>query len=180
MKTGQSKAQKKISEEILKYGEPVLRSEAFQAAYHQTHHLKGNLADHILNVTIEGVNLCRRLQKKKIDVDERTVVLACLCHDLGMVGRDEKYESRLESWKQHPEESLKQAKEICPDLDETAAAAIATHMWPIAGKAPRTREGRIVLAADKYASMIDWISFVKGKPWQQEIKEAVRKGGWMD
>ena len=175
MKDEHQKRKKQIAKEILGYGSEVIHSDAFRAAEHQTHHLKGNLADHILNVTIAGVSFCHRLQKRKIRVDEKTVVVACLCHDLGMVGREEKYESRLKSWRQHPEESIKQAKEICPELDDKTSQAIATHMWPIAGRAPRSREGRIVLAADKYASVMDWISFAKGEPWQREIKEMIRE-----
>ena len=175
MKPQKKKTINQISEEILQYGGPVLRSDAFRAAAHETHHLKGNLADHILNVTIAGVFLCHRLKNRQIEVNEKAVIIACLCHDLGMVGRNEKYESRLKSWQQHPEESLKQAKEICPDLDEKTSKAITTHMWPITGKAPCSREGRIVLAADKYASLIDWISFVRGIPWQKEIIETVQE-----
>ncbi len=175
MKSQQKKIKNQIAEEILRYGGEVIRSDAFRASSQETHHLKGNLADHILNVTIAGVSFCHRLQKKRIEVDEKTVVIACLCHDLGMVGRNEKYESRLKSWRLHPEESLKQAKAICPELDDKTSQAITTHMWPIAGGLPRSREGRVVLAADKYASMIDWISYVKGEPWQREIKEAIQK-----
>ena len=173
MNDQQKNAKKQISEEILRYGGAVIHSDAFRAASRETHHIKGNLADHILNVTIAGVCFCHRLQKRKIAVDERTVVIACLCHDLGMVGRNEKYESRLKSWRQHPEESLKQAKEICPELDDKTSQAITTHMWPIAGERPSSREGRVVLAADKYASVIDWISYIRGVPWQREIKETI-------
>ena len=169
----QKESQKRIFKKILKYGQPVLTSDAFRAAYAEVHHLKGNLADHILNVTIMGCLLCEKEQQHQRAVKEEQVVLACLCHDLGMTGRDTLYRDRLSAWREHAEESVRRARAILPDLDQTTADAIKTHMWPVSGRPPRTREGRIVLMADKIASAIDWFSFVQHKPWQPKIKERV-------
>ena len=169
-----NEAQSVIIDQILKYGRQILCSEAFRAAWSETHHLKGILADHILNVTIMGCRLCREMNRHKPKVNEGEVILACLCHDLGMTGRETIYKSRLASWREHPQESVRRAKAILPDLDDTVTAAIESHMWPIAGPAPHTPEGRVVLMADKIASGIDWFSFMKREPWEPRIKERLK------
>ena len=172
--------QQKISEEnaickaILRYGKDILHADIFRQAAKETHHLHGSVADHTLNVCIISVRLCHMLQRRQIPVCEKDLILAALCHDLGMIGRSSRYHSRKDSWKSHPEESVRIAHTLIPDLSDSAEELIRTHMWPVAGPFPRTRESRLLGTADKYASMADWISWLTRRPFAARIKKNLR------
>lgn len=163
--------EEEVIDSIRCYGEPVLRSEAFRRTGDETHHLHSSLRDHTLNVCITSARISRFLQEMGIRVNDKTLIQAALCHDLGMVDRQSKYKSRTASWRNHPEESVKVARTIIPDLTPAAEEMIRTHMWPVAGIHPRSREEVILNISDKYASFIDWVSWLVGKKYEARIKE---------
>ena len=140
-----------ICREILRYGKVILYSDIFRQAAAETHHLHGSVADHTLNVCIISVRLCHFLERRQIRVCKKDLIQAALCHDLGMVGRSRKYRNRKDSWQSHAEESAAIARTLIPDLPASVEEIICTHMWPVAGPHPRSREGRVLGAADKYA-----------------------------
>ena len=152
-----------VQNEIRRYGAPILKSEAFRRAASETHHLHGAVSEHTLAVCSASVRIARLLKKVGIRVNEKDLVEASLCHDLGMIGRDEKYESRTAAWKGHPAESVKAAKELVPDLSKNAESLILSHMWPVSGPPPCSREAVILNIADKAGSLADWGRFLKEK-----------------
>lgn len=155
---------------ILKHGEVILRSDAFRQAASQTHHLRGTVLDHTLNVCIVSMWLCRQLKDKGKDVNEKDLVQAALCHDLGMLDRENKYKDRINSWREHPKESARIARELVPDLSVEAEQMILSHMWPVAGSPPRSKEAKLLCMADKYASMADWKSFLTKRKFADHVK----------
>ena len=162
---------KAITRDILHYGGSILRSEAFQNASGETHHLRGSVADHTLTVCILAARICRALQKRGITVNEKDLIQAALCHDLGMIGRDTAYKNRTDSWRSHPKKSASVARDLVPDLSTNAESMITTHMWPVSGPRPRSREAAILNIADKWASAADWVYFLTGKQVGAGIRE---------
>lgn len=164
-----------VCEEILRYGRAVLYSDVFRQASDETHHLHGTLRDHILNVCVVSVCLSRIRERKGQNIRKKDLIQAALCHDLGMIGRGKKYRSRKDSWRMHAEESVRIARELIPDLSDQAEDMIRTHMWPVTGKRPRSREGLILGEADKIASLADWGSWLTGKTFAEHVKEKLLK-----
>ena len=99
--------------------------------------------------------ISRLLERFHIDVDEKTVIRSALLHDLGILGRNEKFENNKECCWRHPVESVDVANLILEDLTEKEADSISNHMWPLAGNRPGSLEGMILTVADKYSSMLD-------------------------
>lgn len=162
---------KAISRDIRHYGENILQSEAFQNAFHETHHMRGSVADHTLTVCILAARICRAMQQHGFSVNEKDLIQAALCHDLGMIGRNTAYKNRTDSWRSHPKKSASVARDLVPDLSTNAESMIHTHMWPVSGPHPRSREAAILNIADKWASAADWVYFLTGK----QVGAGIRK-----
>lgn len=148
----------RIRNDIELYGGDVLHSEEMKQAYEQTHHMWSTVGEHTLRVAMSSVMICYALRKLNIKVNIPAVVIGSLCHDLGMLGRGEKYSSKKESHREHPKESVSVARDIVDDLPEEAEGIIEQHMWPIGdSKAPDTIESAVVSVADKYAAVKDLV-----------------------
>ena len=154
-------------------GSEILSSDIFKRAQTETHHARSTLSDHTLNVCILSLKLSRLLQKCHISVNDDDLVKAALCHDLGMVGREEKYDGRLDSWRSHSARSVEIARELIPDLSENSASMIRSHMWPLCGLSLDSKEAVILTAADKAASVADWVSALMGRSYKQALKEGL-------
>ena len=155
---------------IFEYGKDVLYSDIFKQAASETHHLHGTVLEHTINVCVVAMRLCRQLKNRGIKVHEKDLIQAALCHDLGMVGRDIKYKDTIDSWKDHPKESARIAREMVPDLSDEAEEMVLSHMWPMAGSPPRSNEAMILCIADKYASMAEWKSWLTKHRFASRIK----------
>ena len=166
-----------ICDTIFEYGKDVLNSEIFCQAASETHHLHGTVLDHTINVCVVSLWLCRQMERRGITVNKKDLVQAALCHDLGMVGRNSKYKDRVDSWKEHPKESARIARELIPDLSPRAEEIIISHMWPLAGSHPTSNEGMVLCIADKYASMTDWRSWLTKHKFAARIKERLEMDG---
>ena len=141
---------KRIQNDISSYGSDILNSDELKEAYDQTHHLWSTVGEHTLRVTASSVMICYVLRKLGIKANIPAVVIGSLCHDLGILKRDEKYSSNKECSKEHPSDSVKVARELVPDLTDHSADIIERHMWPAgSSKAPNSLEGLIVSSADK-------------------------------
>ena len=155
------------------YGGEVLQSDEMKQAYDQTHHKWSTLGEHTMRVAMSSVMICYALRKLNIKVNIPLVVVASLCHDLGMLDRG-KFASLKESNAEHPKESVLVAKELVKDLPEEAESIIERHMWPLGETgAPDSLEGAIVSVADKYNAVKD---IVKGS----EVKHTNAKSYVLD
>ncbi|HAG68427.1 MAG TPA: hypothetical protein DCL38_00470 [Lachnospiraceae bacterium] len=144
---------------VREYGADVLKSEAFRAGCGQRHHIVTTVTVHSRKVAMYTVLICRKLKELGIETDERSIVRAALCHDLGMVGRREKFRNNSECSKKHPIDSVKLAREIYPDMNERMENAIRWHMWPMVPHMPATSEEIILIMADKLASLGDMFKY---------------------
>ena len=160
---------------IFLYGKNILDSKVFQEAVSETHHLHGTVFKHTITVSLVSLWLSRQLKNQGIEVKEKDLIQAALCHDLGMVGRDSKYKDRVDSWKAHPRESARIARELVPDLSSDAEKMILSHMWPVAGPAPTSNEAMILCMADKYASMEEWRSWISENRLVAVFKEQLEE-----
>ena len=148
----------RIKADIELYGHEVLESDEMKKAYDQPHHVWSTVAEHTLRVTASSVLICYGLRKMHINVNIPVVVVACLCHDLGMLDRSEKYSSEKEARHSHAEESVKVARNIVDEMPEMAENIIENHMWPMGNSdAPKTVEGVVVTAVDKYTAVKDLV-----------------------
>ena len=150
----------RIRNDVERFGGEVLGSDEMKQAFEQTHHRWATVGEHTMRVTMSSVMICYAFRKLGIKVSIPAVVVGALCHDLGMLGRKEKYKSVHESNLAHPKESVDIARELVSELPEKTEEIIERHMWPLGdSKAPNSIEGAIVSAADKYNAVKD---IVKG------------------
>lgn len=143
--------QKEIIDIIVKYGRNILCSDVFEGAFLQKHHFNSTVGDHTLGVTAEAVKIC--LKRGLTDDDTlRVVVTASLCHDLGILGRGDKFRNNAQCLIQHPIDSIERYKEITQEEDEKVIDSIACHMFPLKLQMPGYKEGWILTLADKKGS----------------------------
>ena len=148
----------KIQEELTRYGSDILNSEEMSEAFRQKHHARATVGDHTIRVAKASLAICHALDKLHIKTDTSAVVTGSLCHDLGILGREQKYSSVKECSRQHPVESVALAQSLVKDLPDKTSDIIERHMWPLGKcKFPNSLEGVIVSTADKYAAIKDLI-----------------------
>ena len=148
----------RIVTDVELYGSEVISSEEMQQAFEQTHHRWSTVGEHTIRVTVSSVMICYALKKLHIKVNVPAVVVASLCHDLGILGRCEKYASDKQCKREHPKDSVEIAKELVSDMPEKAEDIIERHMWPAGNsKAPNSIEGIVVSVADKYNAVKDLV-----------------------
>lgn len=132
-------------------GEPVYGSEIFRQAHGQEHHKHTTVALHSERVAAMCLHLADHLG---MTIDEEQVVLAALSHDLGIIGRHEKFKSEMETYLKHPDDSADIAKELLGEkYSDTMEDMIRYHMWPISEQAPETKEGFLIMIADKICAI---------------------------
>lgn len=175
----------RIKSDLEEYGAEVLASDEMKQAFGQTHHQWSTVGEHTFRVAFSSVMICYVLKKLRIPVNVPAVVIGALCHDLGMLGRGDKYSSEREAVAEHPKESVAVAKEIMGELPEMTEDIIERHMWPLGdSKAPNSIEGAVVSVADKYNAVKDVVkgsdvmntgvrNYVRGE--KEKIKEVLQK-----
>ncbi len=149
---------RRYKNDIEHYGGEILQSQELHRAYSQTHHTWSTVGEHTLRVAAASLAICYALSRFHIRTDTSSVVKAALCHDLGILGRHEKYKSKKECSRQHPVDSVEIARRLVEDLSQKSADIIERHMWPAGhSKVPNSLEGVIVSVADKYAAVKDLV-----------------------
>ena len=171
----------RIKNDLQLYGNDVLQSDEMKQAFEQTHHQWSTVGEHTFRVAFSSVMICYALRKMNIKVSIPAVVIGALCHDLGILGRSEKFSSAKECSTEHPKESVAVAREILDDLPEKTEDIIERHMWPLGDSdAPNSIEGVVVSVADKYSAVKDIVkgSEVKNtgvKNYLRDEKEKIKK-----
>ncbi len=156
---------RRVRNDFERYGGEVIDSDEMQEAFEQTHHHRSTVGDHTIRVATSSLMICYVLRKLRVNVSIPAVVVGSLCHDLGMLGRDEKYSSERELLKAHPEESVEVAREIVSEMPEKTEDIIERHMWPIKPtKVPNSVEGLVVSVADKYNAVKDIVKGAINRP----------------
>ncbi|MBQ6150861.1 MAG: HD domain-containing protein [Mogibacterium sp.] len=148
----------RIKDDLMLYGNDVLQSEEMKQAFQQTHHQWSTVGEHTFRVAFSSVMICYALRKLNIKVSIPAVVVGALCHDLGILGRSEKFSSAKECSREHPKDSVEVAREIVGEMPEKAEDIIERHMWPAGeSEAPNSIEGVVVSVADKYSAVKDLV-----------------------
>ncbi len=173
LKEKRARRKEKTQEDLLKYGSDILDSDEMKEAFRQTHHTRSTVGEHTRRVAENSLAICYVLRKLHIKTDIPAVVTGSLCHDLGILGRDEKYASNKECYRQHPADSVRVAQKLVEDLPDKTQDIIERHMWPTAdSKIPNSLEGMVVSVADKTAAVED---FIRGSNVKRiGLKESVR------
>lgn len=150
----------RVKGDLVLYGSDVLQSEEMKKAFEQTHHRVSTVAEHTFRVGFYSVMICYALRKLNINVSIPAVVVGALCHDLGILGRSEKFSSSRECSREHPKDSVEVARGLVSEIPEKTEDIIERHMWPLGeSEAPNSIEGVVVSVADKYSAVKD---IVKG------------------
>ena len=154
----QKEQKARIRNDLEQYGREILNSDEMQQAFRQTHHTRSTVGEHTQRVAEKSLAICYALNRLHIRTDIPAVVAGALCHDLGILNRDEKYASDQECYRQHPSDSVEVAKKLVDDLPKKTPDIIERHMWPTAkSKVPNSLEGMVVSMADKAAALEDFI-----------------------
>ncbi len=148
---------------VRNYGSEVLSSPEFGRAMTQKHHHVTTVGDHSLGVAYVSVKICRFLNAMHIKTDTESMVRGALCHDLGIVGRHEKFSNNLVCWQKHPKESGEVATWLLGDLNRREKDIICHHMWPTTPVPPHSREGCVIVIADKYCAVKEVLTAMKEK-----------------
>ncbi len=158
MSARRRKRREHIRGDLELYGEEILRSEEMKQAFEQIHHRRSTVGEHTMRVAVSSLMICYVLKKLHIKVNVPAVVVGALCHDLGILGREEKYSTKKECRREHPRESVEVARELVEEMPEKTEDIIERHMWPLGKtKAPNSIEGAVVSVADKYNAVKDVI-----------------------
>ena len=86
----------RVREELERFGREILDSEEMQRAFAQKHHTLSTVGEHTMRVAEKSLSMCHALRRLHIQTDIPAVVKGSLCHDLGILGRSEKYGSARE------------------------------------------------------------------------------------
>jgi uncharacterized protein len=149
---------KRIRRDLSRYGGMILNSEEMRRAFSQKHHTLSTVGKHTLRVACMSLAICYALRRVHIRADIPAVVTGSLCHDLGILGRNEKYHSMRECSRRHPADSLEVANRLVGELPKKTEDIISRHMWPAGrSKPPNSLEAAIVSAADKIAAVEDFV-----------------------
>ena len=148
----------RIKGDLMLYGSDVLKSEEMKKAFEQTHHQWTTVGEHTFRVAFSSVMICYALRKLNIKVSIPAVVIGALCHDLGILGRNEKFSSAKECSREHPKDSVEVARGLVSEMPEKAEDIIERHMWPAGdSEVPNSIEGVVVSVADKYSAVKDLV-----------------------
>ena len=154
--------------DLLQMGGDIIESERFEKARTIPHHFDYDVAAHSLDAARCALGICRLLNRHGASVSERDVVRASLLHDIGMTV-DEVFESPpSEKAYTHPQEGVRIARSEF-GANDIQLDAIQYHMWPIGHIAPHHPPGWILVAADKWSSILETGSYAKrsiAKPLQ--------------
>ncbi len=142
---------------LYQYGNDILLSEEFQNAFGQTHHKCMTVAEHSLGVAVICLYIYVILQKLHISVQVRSLTIAALCHDLGILGRYDKYRNNFECCGRHPVDSLDIIRKMIgkDEYNDVIENSVRRHMWPLTPVPPKYQEGIILTAADKISACME-------------------------
>lgn len=130
-----------MSEEYLSIVDKIITNRKFQKLKQEKHHHTTNRFEHCLAVSYKSYLIC-----KKLNLDYESAAKAGLLHDFFF---DYEFKNKRKSTKlvKHYEKSLDNAKKLGL-LSKKEENIIASHMFPIGGKAPRSIESIVVNMVD--------------------------------
>lgn len=145
--------------EFLNYIDDLINFEEVQKLKEYSQHMKTSRYQHSLNVAYYTFLICRKL---KLNVYSAT--RGALLHDLYFYNwRNSDEKPKMESHPNaHPKIALYNAKKLI-EVDKVMEDCIINHMWPMTKQKPKTKEGIIVQAVDKYCACLEICNQTKNK-----------------
>lgn len=137
----------------------IFNSDVFNRMRAQQHHYNTTLMRHVINVAKVCRSISRVLQRAGIRISEGELLVAAFCHDLGMTDRYNKeiYPTHMDLALGHGRRSIYYARSILKDrFTKKEAHIIERHMFPMK-KGPKCIEGWILIIADKFCTVKDFI-----------------------
>ncbi len=134
-------------------------SEVYERMRFQSHHYNTTLLKHVLSVAGVSARIARFLKKRGVKIHERELYIAALTHDLGMTDRYDKtvFPTHRDLALTHGDRSAFYARSILGDrFTLREEQIIKSHMFPLLPP-PKTIEGWILIAADKYRTILDFM-----------------------
>ncbi|MBQ9550209.1 MAG: HD domain-containing protein [Lachnospiraceae bacterium] len=137
----------------------ILRSDVFSRLKGQTHHINTTLDRHIISVALVCKRISSFLKRFNAGINEDELIIAALCHDLGMSDRHDKkvFPTHRDLALKHGERSVYYAREILGlAFTEREEDIVKQHMFPML-RPPRSIEGWILITADKFCTVWDFL-----------------------
>lgn len=137
---------------LLRHGKDIIATKRFKKSKHVQHHYVTSVARHSYRVAVASDDIANKLISKGIKVDKETLIRAALLHDIAMTLPRVHRKRGIIKYCMHPFSGSRLVDEEF-DVDKKTLRAIKYHMWPLTIIPPTSREGWILLAADKYCSV---------------------------
>ena len=139
------KADERLTDKVLMYGEEILRSQKMQSERRFMQHGITDCFTHSICVAYMALRVAEVL---RVHVDERSLVRGCLLHDYFLYDwRDKEKACRFHTFC-HPLVSLRNASADF-ELNAIERDIIRKHMFPLCFPPPKYRESFIITIADK-------------------------------
>ncbi len=173
---------KRTERVLLHYGKCVIESDVFQKSFMQVHHKYSTVGEHSLGVAYYALRISYFLHYLHIRPDLENVVIASLCHDLGILRCKEKYRHELECCMKHPRDSVTVFRSMQfhfpyheKEKKKRIENAIRHHMFPQTLLPPRYLEGFILTLADKICFYLESKNKAPGRILLEERGDEIRK-----
>lgn len=140
------KAEKSLAEQVLQYGEDILRSPNMQSERNFMQHGNTDCFTHSICVAYMALRVAEVLHIKKID--KKSLVRGCLLHDFFLYDWHDKETACKFHTFRHPIIALKNAEKEFP-LNKIERDIIRKHMFPLSFPFPKYKESYIITIADK-------------------------------
>lgn len=142
-----------LANEYLDCIKDLIDIEDVQGLKEFSQHLKTSRFQHSLNVSYYSFLLARRFH-----LDAYSIARAGLLHDLYFYDWREKETRPMEGrhCSIHPQIALDNAKKAC-SINPVMEDCIVHHMWPMTIHCPKTKEGWVVQAVDKYCAVSEML-----------------------
>jgi len=135
----------------------ILEHEVFQSMSLYIQHGKTTCKSHCIQVSYLSYRICR-----KLGLDTRAAARAGLLHDMFLYDwhtYGKETGKRFHGFT-HPQTALKNARYYF-SLTDKEKNMILRHMWPLTPIPPSSREGMVLVYADKFCSSKEILSHVK-------------------
>ncbi len=148
-----------MNTEFRKELEMIRQSEVYERMRFQRHHFNTTLLKHVLSVTEVCSRISSFLKRRGMKIHERELYIAAICHDMGMTDRYDRnvFPTHRDLALKHGEQSVYYARKILKEhFTRREEEIIKNHMFPLL-LPPRSIEGLILICADKYRTILDFL-----------------------
>ena len=133
-----------MDKEYISITSDIINNKKFKSLHKETHHHCTTRFEHSYNVALNTYKVC-----KKLKLDYISATRAALVHDFFY---NKEFSNKLKKLIMHHKEAIKNAKKIIK-LTKKEEDMIASHMFPIGGQLPTSKEAIILDLVDDIVSI---------------------------